>query len=189
MQARGVAEGGRANCRQSTGHARTIRLVAMNATAPTSAWGRRDSNPQPSDYESPALTIELQPLACAGYITHRCGATHGVSFAANQAIFCRNQTGWHWHLHETVTTLSYRPSRRMTSSKPKNSRNNLPQRTVSIIGTGSYLPERGMTNAELEKMVDTSDEWITTRTGIKERRIASEDECTSDLAAKAGLAA
>lgn len=56
---------------------------------------------------------------------------------------------------------------------------------VMIAGTGSYLPERVMTNADLEKIVDTSDEWITTRTGIKERRIAAEGENTSDLATKA----
>lgn len=54
-----------------------------------------------------------------------------------------------------------------------------------IIGTGSYLPEKILTNAELEKMVDTTDEWITTRTGIKERRIAADHELTSDLALKA----
>jgi 3-oxoacyl-[acyl-carrier-protein] synthase-3 len=66
---------------------------------------------------------------------------------------------------------------------------NQPKRTVSIIGTGSYVPERVMSNAELEKLVDTSDEWITTRTGIKERRIAADDEFTSDLAAKAGVSA
>ncbi len=63
------------------------------------------------------------------------------------------------------------------------------KRTVSIIGTGSYVPERVLTNADLEKMVDTNDEWIVTRTGIKERRIAADDESTSDLAAKAALAA
>jgi 3-oxoacyl-[acyl-carrier-protein] synthase III len=68
-------------------------------------------------------------------------------------------------------------------------RTQLPKRTVSIIGTGSYVPERVMPNAELEKFVETSDEWITTRTGIKERRIASEEESTSDLAAKAALEA
>ncbi|MEO6848686.1 MAG: beta-ketoacyl-ACP synthase III [Chthoniobacterales bacterium] len=60
-----------------------------------------------------------------------------------------------------------------------------PNRTVSIIGTGSYVPERILTNAELEKMVETSDEWITSRTGIKERRIAAPSEYTSHLAAKA----
>ena len=60
---------------------------------------------------------------------------------------------------------------------------------AQIAGIGSYLPERRLTNAELEQMVDTSDEWITTRTGIKERRVAAEGESTSDLAAKAGLAA
>jgi 3-oxoacyl-[acyl-carrier-protein] synthase-3 len=68
-------------------------------------------------------------------------------------------------------------------------RPNQPKRTVSIIGTGSYLPEKILTNQELEKLVETSDEWITSRTGIKERRIAREDEHTSDLAAKAALSA
>jgi 3-oxoacyl-[acyl-carrier-protein] synthase-3 len=56
---------------------------------------------------------------------------------------------------------------------------------VSFIGTGSYLPERILTNADLEKMVETSDEWIRTRTGISERHLAREDESTSDMAAVA----
>lgn len=56
-----------------------------------------------------------------------------------------------------------------------------------IIGTGSYLPEKVLTNFDLEKFVDTSDEWIRTRTGIKTRHIADEQEMTSDLAAKAAL--
>jgi 3-oxoacyl-[acyl-carrier-protein] synthase III len=54
-----------------------------------------------------------------------------------------------------------------------------------IIGTGSYLPEKVLTNAELEKTVDTSDEWIFTRTGIRERHIAADNERTSDLALRA----
>ncbi|MCX5707319.1 MAG: ketoacyl-ACP synthase III [Candidatus Omnitrophica bacterium] len=58
-------------------------------------------------------------------------------------------------------------------------------RQVGVIGVGEYLPKRVLTNADLEKMVDTSDEWITTRTGIKERRLAAPDEATSDLAIKA----
>ena len=62
-------------------------------------------------------------------------------------------------------------------------------RTVSIIGTGSYVPEKILTNEDLSRMVETSDEWITTRTGIKERRIAAKDEHTSDMAAKAALKA
>ena len=45
-----------------------------------------------------------------------------------------------------------------------------------IIGMGSYLPKRVLTNQDFEKMVDTTDEWIVNRTGIKERRIAAEDE-------------
>src|SRR5437899_7120674 len=62
-------------------------------------------------------------------------------------------------------------------------------RTVSIIGTGSYVPEKILTNADLSRMVNTSDEWITIRTGIKERRIAAKREDTSDMAAKAALKA
>ncbi len=54
-------------------------------------------------------------------------------------------------------------------------------RSASIVGTGSALPDRVLTNADLEKMVETNDEWITTRTGIRERRIAAADQCTSDL--------
>jgi len=56
---------------------------------------------------------------------------------------------------------------------------------VGIIGVGEYLPKKVLTNADLEKMVDTSDEWITTRTGIKERRLVSGGEATSDMAARA----
>jgi len=66
---------------------------------------------------------------------------------------------------------------------PRTSRPHL--RTVSITGVGSYVPERILSNADLEKLVETSDEWITSRTGIKERRIAAEDEATSDMATAA----
>jgi len=76
--------------------------------------------------------------------------------------------------------------KRQPRSSPRFARN---QRTVSIIGTGSYTPEKILTNEDLSRMVDTSDEWITTRTGIKERRIAAKDETTSDMAAKAALKA
>src|SRR6266571_4372848 len=62
-------------------------------------------------------------------------------------------------------------------------------RTVSIIGTGSYVPEKILTNADLSRMVNTSDDWITTRTGIKERRIAAKNENTSDMATKAAMKA
>ncbi|MCP5533444.1 MAG: ketoacyl-ACP synthase III [Akkermansiaceae bacterium] len=56
---------------------------------------------------------------------------------------------------------------------------------VCVAGTGSYVPEKILTNADLSAMVDTSDEWIVTRTGIKERRIAAEGEFTSHLATNA----
>jgi 3-oxoacyl-[acyl-carrier-protein] synthase-3 len=62
-------------------------------------------------------------------------------------------------------------------------------RPVAITGTGKYVPEKVLTNADLQRMVETSDEWITERTGIRERRIAAENEATSDLAIKAALAA
>ena len=58
---------------------------------------------------------------------------------------------------------------------------------IGIVALGRYLPEQKITNADLEKMVETSDEWIMTRTGIQERRIAAVDEKTSDLAVKAAL--
>lgn len=62
-------------------------------------------------------------------------------------------------------------------------------RTCSIVSVGSYVPARVLTNAELEKLVDTSDEWIVSRTGIRERHLAAPDEFTSDLASKAALRA
>jgi 3-oxoacyl-[acyl-carrier-protein] synthase-3 len=78
-----------------------------------------------------------------------------------------------------------------TTPKFKNPRAkyNFQGRTCSITGVGSYVPEKILTNAELERMVDTSDEWITSRTGIKERRIAAKDEFTADLATQAALRA
>jgi 3-oxoacyl-[acyl-carrier-protein] synthase III len=58
-----------------------------------------------------------------------------------------------------------------------------------VLGCGSYLPSRVLANAELSRMVDTTDEWITQRTGIRERRIAAEGETTSDMALAAARAA
>lgn len=60
---------------------------------------------------------------------------------------------------------------------------------TKILGTGSYLPKQIRTNADLEKMVDTSDEWITTRTGIKERHIAAADETVTSMAYQAAIQA
>ncbi len=58
-------------------------------------------------------------------------------------------------------------------------------RKARIVGMGAYLPEKVLTNSDLEKMVDTTDEWILTRTGMRERRIAASDEFTSDMAVAA----
>lgn len=60
---------------------------------------------------------------------------------------------------------------------------------IRILGTGSYLPEQVLSNADLEKMMDTSDEWIFSRTGIRERRVADISQATSDLALEASLKA
>lgn len=60
---------------------------------------------------------------------------------------------------------------------------------IAIAGLGSFLPAKVLSNADLERMVDTSDEWITKRTGIRERRIVEDDVATSDLAVKASIAA
>src|SRR5688500_17584679 len=68
------------------------------------------------------------------------------------------------------TTLTHRP---------------MPQYGAIISGTGSALPEKRLTNDDLSSMVDTNDEWITQRTGIKERRIAGEGETTATLATAA----
>ena len=56
---------------------------------------------------------------------------------------------------------------------------------IGIVGTGSYLPEKILKNCDLESIVETSDEWITTRTGIRERRILEEGKATSDMAIEA----
>ena len=62
-------------------------------------------------------------------------------------------------------------------------------RTARIVGLGAYLPDRVMTNHDLEQMVDTTDEWITARTGIKERRVVAEGEGLVELVERAGVAA
>ena len=77
----------------------------------------------------------------------------------------------------------------MKRTPRSNPRSAKPLRTVSIVGTGSYVPEKILTNADLSRIVATDDKWITTRTGIKERRVAADDEYTSDMGAKAALAA
>ncbi len=78
-----------------------------------------------------------------------------------------------------------------SSGKFKNprARYNFVGRTCSITGVGAYVPSRVMTNADLEQVLDTTDEWITSRTGIKERRIAADNEYTSDLGTQAALRA
>src|SRR5579859_5518846 len=59
------------------------------------------------------------------------------------------------------------------------------ERYAAITGWGHYVPERILTNAELERMVETNDEWIVSRTGIRERRVAAPEESTATLATEA----
>lgn len=73
----------------------------------------------------------------------------------------------------------------MNKFKNPRASHNFQGRSCSIVGVGSYVPSKILTNHDLEKMVETSDEWITTRTGIKERRLAAENEWTSHMAANA----
>ncbi len=63
------------------------------------------------------------------------------------------------------------------------------KKTIKVIGTGSFLPDKVLTNSDLEKMVETSDEWIVTRSGIKERRLVGSNTSTSDIAAAAATSA
>src|SRR5580698_158663 len=87
-----------------------------------------------------------------------------------------------------MTTSSLKPKNSMTKSSKTHLRNPRLKRhlrPVHIVGTGSYVPDRILTNADLEKLVDTTDEWIVSRSGIKERRIAADGHCTSDLAVEA----
>src|SRR5262249_7732081 len=93
----------------------------------------------------------------------------------------------------TGSLREWRRCRPMTPAQPSQGRPWQPRAPSPmysrIVGTGSYLPAHVLTNAELAKRVDTSDEWIRTRTGIRERRIAAAAEQTSDLAAHASRAA
>src|SRR5439155_339899 len=103
----------------------------------------------------------------------------------------KTRCGWRQsRLNSRWTRISSRRFAVTMKRQPRSSpRSAKPPRTVSIIGTGSYVPEKILTNADLSRIVDTSDDWITTRTGIKERRIAAKDEQTSDMAARAALKA
>src|SRR6266480_3911497 len=116
-----------------------------------------------------------------------------ASSRTEQARHWRSKTRCEWRpspLNSKSTRISSRRFAVIMKRQPRSSpRSAKPLRTVSIIGTGSYVPEKILTNADLSRMVNTSDEWITTRTGIKERRIAAKDETTSDMAAKAALKA
>ena len=69
-----------------------------------------------------------------------------------------------------------------TTFKNPRAKHNFQGRSCSITSVGSYVPERTLTNADLEKMVETSDDWIFQRTGMRERRIAAPDESTASLA-------
>src|SRR5262249_34678254 len=89
----------------------------------------------------------------------------------------RMHFGWRWSPLNTRSTriLSRKFNVIMKGQPRSNPRSTRNQRTVSVIGTGSYAPDKILTNEDLSHIVDTSDEWIVTRTGIKERRMAAKD--------------
>ena len=82
--------------------------------------------------------------------------------------------------------MSDTPSKELTNPRAEHG---FLGRTCSIASVGACVPEKVLTNHDLEKIVDTTDDWITSRTGIKERRIAEDDQATSDLGTKAALQA
>jgi len=88
--------------------------------------------------------------------------------------------------HEILTPPGQPAGGPQTAPRP---REPMLPRSVGIAGTGSYVPERILTNADLETIVDTSERWILDRTGIRERRIAADGEFTSHMAAAASLKA
>src|SRR5262245_21872673 len=93
-------------------------------------------------------------------------------------------------LNSRPTRISSRRFAVIMKGQPRSSpRSNKALRTVSIIAPGGNVPEKVLNNEDLSRMLDTSHDWIITRTGIKERRIASKDENTSDMATKAALKA
>src|SRR4051794_16832571 len=75
-----------------------------------------------------------------------------------------------------------RPTEHALKRSLKKEVNDMSEFKTRIAGTGSFLPEKVLTNADIEKMVETSDSWIVERTGIRERRIAPKEMATSDLA-------
>src|SRR3989338_6221461 len=81
--------------------------------------------------------------------------------------------------------MSPTPKRRKAPAK-RRSAAPVKAKRIGIVGTGMYVPPKVLTNADLEKMVDTSDDWIRSRTGIRERHIIDPGMTTSDLAVEAG---
>ena len=104
------------------------------------------------------------------------GSTASASRPTGRARPTRSRTPCAWppslSKDSSTSTSSRRSGEPMPNSKQhlRNPRPKHPPRSVHIVGTGSYVPDRVLTNADLEKMVDTTDEWITSRTGIRELR-------------------
>jgi 3-oxoacyl-[acyl-carrier-protein] synthase-3 len=114
----------------------------------------------------------IEIVFCGMAIPHRC--THPGTVAIKKSSLC---------IACETRILDPMPFGSQISSPPL--RDPVTPRAVGVAGTGSHVPERVLTNADLEAMVETSDKWIFERTGIRERRIAKDDEFTSHLAAAA----
>ena len=115
--------------------------------------------------------------------SHGSADSHAFGFAIARAVD-EVRGGMLRHISESVAQLPHHPEN--PSSYPRTLAEEKSGMMYSrVIGTGSYLPEKILTNQDLEHMVDTSDEWIRTRTGIAQRHIAADNEMASDLALNA----
>ena len=117
--------------------------------------------------------------------SHGSADSHAFRFAIARAVE-EVRGGMLRHMSESVAELSHHA--RSPSSILGHCRKNVRHDVLKVTGTGSYLPEKILTNQDLERMVDTSDEWIRTRTGIAQRHIAADNEMASDLALNASRA-
>jgi hypothetical protein len=168
-----VADGFTGNCRfeDERGHrSRHLRLAQARVVSQSAHQIRRVA--LGASLQGDSQEDELRGLRRDAFARRQRSLHHRPrrEFAARRA-----QRHSHGRAKPSGTKSIHTSSKKCSVMNPPQprTRNHQSNRTVSIIGTGSYVPERVLTNADLERLVETSDEWITTRTGIKERRIAA----------------
>lgn len=128
-------------------------------------------------------------LRCHNLLSIACTSAHlyDIAFAQPPTEFHRIVSPQHFHIGGCLMLISR--SSATAADAIRQSGATVRTRYVGILGTGFHVPEKVLSNSALEEIVDTSDEWIVARTGMRERRVAHSDEATSDLAAKAAHAA